>query len=809
MNFRPWRDWCVACFIALASVESASAQGACTAAQVSDFNAQCAAQGVAVQNLVTDCLRWDPSGFTCGSYPLPSRVRAIPEGLACQIKWIRSPSGQEGPIPTRTWDALSLGCGCPANEVWYAARSACVPASPPDGPPPAPTCPRVGDPINPITGSERFEQDLGLRFAGQSLSIVYDTLRRLPVEDPDTGLFDTESGNFGPLWISSLQKKLVVTAGNRGARALRGSGHSIVFGGDGSGTFTTDASTIERLVSIAGGYRLIDPAARSQETYDSQGQLLRIDRADGSAAVYTYSTASTPASVAPGVGYLLSVADRFGRTVSFQYDSVGRTSNITDAAGQQIVPIYDTAGLLREIHWPDTKVRKLNYENTTFPWALTSVVDENGAVWGTIAYDDKGRAISTSLAGGVDYYSVTYTQAPVMQVSETYDSATNLLHRTRRLSASVDPVTTTPNGNAVAYGVGMVADRPRMTSQSQPAGAGCAASTSNESFDANGNVSQHDDFNGVRSCRAYDLGRNLETARVDGLAQTASCAALVPPGAGASATVPAGARKTSTQWHPDWRVSAKLAEPGRITTSVYNGQPDPFNGNAIASCAPTTALLPGGKPIAVLCKKVEQSTTDVDGHLGFSAPLQSGVASRVSMWTYNAYGQVLTAKGPRTSVNDTTTYAYYTDTTADHTVGDLMTVTNAAGKVTTYNKYNKLGQLLQSTDPNGNVTINTYDARQHLLTSSVAGETTTYAYDPVGQLVQVTQADGSWVGYEYDDAHRQKAVKDNLGNRIEYQLDNAGSKTGESIKDPTGSLKRSLARVMDALGRIQQNTGKE
>jgi len=65
------------------------------------------------------------------------------------------------------------------------------------------------------------------------------------------------------------------------------------------------------------------------------------------------------------------------------------------------------------------------------------------------------------------------------------------------------------------------------------------------------------------------------------------------------------------------------------------------------------------------------------------------------------------------------------------------------------------------------------------------------------------------VGYEYDDAHRQKAVKDNLGNRIEYQLDNAGSRTGESVKDPVGSLKRNLARVMDVLGRIQQNTGRD
>jgi len=142
-------------------------------------------------------------------------------------------------------------------------------------------------------------------------------------------------------------------------------------------------------------------------------------------------------------------------------------------------------------------------------------------------------------------------------------------------------------------------------------------------------------------------------------------------------------------------------------------------------------------------------------------------------------------------------------------VGDLATMTDASGKTTTYDKYNKLGQLLQSTDPDGVVTLRTYDARQRLLTSTVGSETTTYTYDPVGQLTQVTQPDGRWIGYEYDDAHRQTAVKDSRGNRIEYQLDNAGKQIGQTVKDPTGSLKRSLARVMDALGRVQQGSGRE
>jgi YD repeat-containing protein len=68
----------------------------------------------------------------------------------------------------------------------------------------------------------------------------------------------------------------------------------------------------------------------------------------------------------------------------------------------------------------------------------------------------------------------------------------------------------------------------------------------------------------------------------------------------------------------------------------------------------------------------------------------------------------------------------------------------------------------------------------------------------------VTEANGTWVGLAYDAAHRRTAVSDSDGNRIEYALDNAGEVIGETVRDPKGVLVRSLARVMDALGRVQQ-----
>jgi YD repeat-containing protein len=139
----------------------------------------------------------------------------------------------------------------------------------------------------------------------------------------------------------------------------------------------------------------------------------------------------------------------------------------------------------------------------------------------------------------------------------------------------------------------------------------------------------------------------------------------------------------------------------------------------------------------------------------------------------------------------------------------ISTVTNAKGHVSRYTKYNRHGKLLEMIDPNGVVTTQTYDLRQRLKSVSVAGQTTGYDYDAAGQLVQVTLPDASWIGYEYDDAHRQAAVKDNLGNRIDYTLDNAGVRRVDSVTDPLGALKRQLTRVPDALGRVQQTIGRE
>ena len=91
----------------------------------------------------------------------------------------------------------------------------------------------------------------------------------------------------------------------------------------------------------------------------------------------------------------------------------------------------------------------------------------------------------------------------------------------------------------------------------------------------------------------------------------------------------------------------------------------------------------------------------------------TGVGStELRTWTYNALGQILTAKDPANKLTTTVYYAAIdTAVPPKFTLGDVQTVTNAVGHVTTFNKYDKNGRLLKMTDANSLVTIMTYHRR--------------------------------------------------------------------------------------------------
>lgn len=590
---------------------------------------------------------------------------------------------------------------------------------------------------------------------------------------------------MGDFWRHAWSHRLwrEPAGGHLWVTVQRPNGSDKHFRADGREVLNIDGRLGDTLAVHGGGWLYRDAAGGRLETYDGGGRLTRIADRTGPSHWLTYSDASTPGSIAPFPGLLTRVADSFGRSVEMTYDDLGRLLSVRDPAGGVYRYSYDTNDMLVQVDQPDGTARRYSYDEPQpfasrgGPYAISGVFDENGARAATYRYGDPywNTPDTTERGNGADRYT---RQAGTAVAGGLVIPVVDALGTTRR------------------YTVMWVNNVLRVVHSTQPSGSGSAASSTSNSFDKAGNLLARDDARGTRTCRQFDPVTNLETTRTEGLASGADCAAALP----------AGARRISTSWHPDWPLPVDIAEPRRRTVYVYNGQPDPTAGGAIAGCSTANALLPDGKPIAVLCRRIEQATTDVDGSLGFAAAPEAGVNVRSWRWTYDGDGRMRTAVDP---LGNTTTYTYHATTTADYVRGDLASTTDASGARTQYTRYDRTGRVLRSIDPNGVITDYTYDARQRLTSVTVGGLRTTHEYWPTGQPSRTTDPAGNWTLREYDAAGRLVRISDHLGNAEYYTLDGKGHRIVEQLTDAAGVVRRRVDRAIDALGRVRQVSGRE
>ncbi|WLQ11864.1 hypothetical protein O5O45_19225 [Hahella aquimaris] len=174
-------------------------------------------------------------------------------------------------------------------------------------------------------------------------------------------------------------------------------------------------------------------------------------------------------------------------------------------------------------------------------------------------------------------------------------------------------------------------------------------------------------------------------------------------------------------------------------------------------------------------------------------------ADRSWSYTYNSQNLMETQDGPRTDVNDVTTYGYHDD-------GNLHTITNALSQVTTLENYNGAGLAQKIIDANGVVTLLEYNWRgqpvKRTVKSSQGDAITVFVYDKVGLLEQITLADGTFLHYEYDPARRLRSVTNRAGDKIVYEVDPMGNRTKVEIKDGAENLFNVQRQVFDELGRL-------
>jgi RHS repeat-associated protein len=511
-----------------------------------------------------------------------------------------------------------------------------------------------------------------------------------------------------------------------------------------------------------GGWEIRNGKSGTTASYDANGRYLSYKTQDGR----TFSLVSTPV---PN-GSILTVTDDFGHSLALYYDATGRLTHMTDPAGELYQYGYDALGNQISVTYPDNTVKQFVYELAANPHALTGVIDENLSRYSTFGYHPvTGYATSTEHGtGGIDRHTLVY------------DSDSQITHTDPLGTERVLQLTAVEGGARYVTSV----TRPCGT----PGCSGTVTATMPLNFLLHGNPQFRTDFNGNKTCYEYVLARNLESARAEGIG-TAPCPSVsswVP-------TVNTAQRKISTEWHDDWPLVRRMAEPLRITTHTYHG----VSG---ASCAPSDAST------ALVCSTTVQPTTDVQGGSGFSATSQG--AARVWNFEYDLYGRPTKVNGPRTDVTDETTYTYYANNAGQGlNRGMLWKVTNALNQVTTFSNYDAHGNVQTITDPNGLVTTLEYDLRLRLKKVTSGGEATQYQYDDAGQLKKLIRPDLSFVQFHYDAAHRLYSLNDSEGNRIDYVLDNAGNRLEEQTYDQSNTLTRLLKREFDTLNRLKLTRG--
>ncbi|GLQ50672.1 type IV secretion protein Rhs [Dyella flava] len=611
--------------------------------------------------------------------------------------------------------------------------------------------PMEGDPINLAIGN-KFQQDTDLELG------PWLTFRRF--YNSNDGVI---SATLGAHWRHSFDRFVQVANGDAGQRAIvtRPDGKRETFTKQ-DGWWTTSPMVSDVLVELedadgkVSGYSLFVAGTRQFETYSLRGFLESIHDESGQSMSFRYSVADTPKSRAPASGLLLTATDPYGRSLAFYYDDQKRVSRIVLPDRGAIEYGYDASNNLSSVRYPDGKGRSYRYDTQRIH-ALVAVIDEAGERFEETNYDERGRATKTSFAGSADETFIYYNEDG---------------------SASLQ----TPLGAGTDISFTNAFGRYQVSASSRPCSTQCRQPWKKRTYDTLGYPATYTDFNGGTVATRYN-----EEGLLEQLKETKGTASE---------------RTTTWEWDsvmhvPTSRTVSDAADrPVSATHWRYNA-----NGQTIARCD-------------------VDPTNDAAAH--YSCADAGDVPGGVRRWTYSYCtatdamrcplpGLLLAATGPRTDLRQTTRYSYYLTSSAVNCstpgaacfqAGDLHTVTDALGHVTTIVSYDINGRINRIMDANG-VTIDlTYTPRGWLASRTIGGATTNFTYTPYGAVQTITDPDGAVTTYSYDKAHRLTKVTDPLGNHVQYTLDLAGNRIVESTYAKNGQLKKSIENYFNSRGQL-------
>jgi YD repeat-containing protein len=259
-----------------------------------------------------------------------------------------------------------------------------------------------GRPIELATGNTYFtETDVRIPGLGGGL-----TLRRTWNSVFFTGI----SSVFGGRWTSNFEERVFVGADGY-LKYSRGDGCMWSFGftgwdNNGNPTYVpaqpaTQVATITQFNQTQANqtWGLVLQNGE-QRTFDlNSGRLLSISDRNGNTTSLLYDASFR----------LITVVDPAGRHLYFGYSGTAPylVSNVTTDVGVSLSYSYDGSGRLAQVTEPDNSTLSFQY-NAADPLLITAVLDSNGKVLESHAYNSCGQGLTSSRALGVDAITVSY-----------------------------------------------------------------------------------------------------------------------------------------------------------------------------------------------------------------------------------------------------------------------------------------------------------------------------------------------------------------------------------------------------------------
>lgn len=486
-------------------------------------------------------------------------------------------------------------------------------------------------------------------------------------------------------------------------------------------------------------YTLVDG---TNEIYESAGLLKEIDYVNGQKLKITHA------------GTTITVTDDFNNSIAMETadNTYSKVLSVIGAAGT-ISYQYSGANLTKAT-FEDGKYIQYLYENASFPYAITKIIDERGRAFKGVAYDTAGK-VSTSALGDfssnenfnyIDDYTTEYTNQFGKNSTIKFINVAGI--------KKISQIT----GEATSH---------------------CLGAESYITYDSNGFKDKVTDWNG--NVTDYDYSENgLLEKETEGL-----------------------------KWVTGSRVLLENTNETRITEQDW----DSSTHQLIEKRAPGVTTHYDYWPNHRLWKVVETDTTNVSTVFGSSNGLQREWTYNYTYFNGTGLPQDLlvesmTVDGPLEGTSDSTEYHYDIS-------GHLTSIVNAAGFSTLYSDFNSRGQPQTVTDANGVITKLGYHARGWLETvtvkdpggNSAQDSVTQYIWYPNGTLEQLTFPDGSYLHYEYNDARHLIEVRNNLGEKITYEPNAMGEWTEARTYNASADMKRLQSRAFDELGRLMDLFG--